>query len=1699
MLQLTNYFWGCLLTLAFSLFISSGNATIYYVSSLGNDANAGTSENLAWKSLTKVNNFLKLSPGDEIRFKRGDEWNGTIIVRTSGTAENPIVYGAYGTGEKPKIYGSELITGWTLHSGNIYKAAYSAAVIDQLFLDDERMTLARFPNSGYFDITSVNNSTTFTSTDLSSGTNYVGATWVSRTSAYTIYSKTVTGSSSQKFTLESVPRYGLGAGEGFFLCDKLALLDAAGEWYYDTSTNTVYLWTPNGDTPANYTIRGSIYDYGVSITNISYVTIENLEIAHSSVTGVNMDNGDYITIDNNYINSPDLFGIHIPSSVSINATITNNHITKANFNGIRAFSPNIIITGNTIEETGLLQNINKTLFGTADNMGTAIYQVGTTPIIEYNRLINSGYCGINWYGANASIKYNFIDGACTMLGDGGGIYTYNAAVPMGSAGSVVMYNIIVNVNGNLAGYTEDYPSGYGIYMDNKTTNVTIQYNTISNSTVGVFLHENNNIHVQNNTFFANLIGLTAGRQAGTSYVYDNLVYGTNRIGCFVWWTNSHERLVVRDRANPVYDRNKYIHPYQSEVFSAGISSNFTVWKSKTQQDANSTFDGTALGEGETEKLLYNDSKQTKTYNPGKSIFRDIDGFRVSDTFTLKPFTSKILIGKNFNSINQNPVILEQSFNSIAPKFENDVIGKVIANDPDTGQTINYSIIRGDESGLFAINSSTGEIYAKTDIQTSKDLLIDLIVQVTDNTVNYLSDTAKVTITIIGRDTSPPTISSFTIPLTAISLDVPISTLFATDDVAVTGYILSETSIIPLSTDSGWTTIPPSGYTFLREGTISLYAWAKDSAGNVSGSISRTVVITLPDMSPTFSEYLFEESPGLTVIDSKNSNNGTIINEELRVEGVLGNGLALNGTGYINLGQCFGENVENEVSLSAWIKPNTLTGNYQGIIVHGGPNIDSYALYIRPESKSIDFITNGTTNPLFTIDNVSELWDGNWHHLVVTYNGSEKVIYLDNIAIIKIHATGKIESGWKYNLLIGAGRDEISPTLFYDGLIDEVRIYNYALTYSEIGDLYHPVNKVIKKIHTTEYNSICEGEEYMGWFETGVFERVLKRILPSTSGADSIITTNLQVNPVYKNSDKAIICEGDFYNFGIQILTATGEFTELFETVDGCDSTVILTLTVNPEYNITDKANICEGETYIFGTQALALSGKYTEVFKTVNGCDSTVILTLSVNSGFNIFDEANICEDESYFFGNQTLSISGMYTEVFKTVNGCDSTVFMKLNVYPVQNKTEEITISYNDNYLGWTEEGIYQRVLVSSTGCDSIVVTNLTVEKKLTQFIDLEKGWNIFSSLLIPTNKDMSSVMETLRIEGKLIKVQDELDNTYEELYPQTGWINSIGNLMESEGYKIRAESSCILEIKGLQIELPLSNELKQGMNIISFPIYGSINAMQVIQPLIDTGILVKVQDEKGKSIEYWSGLGWLNDIGNFNTGEGYIVQVNNNGTLTINETTEKSSLYFAENSETTYFNVQFEGNGFDHMNINVTGLNETQLTVGDEIAVFDHHICVGAIKLAEKHLSSNVVSIPASASELKMNNGFTDGNSVEVRVWDIETNKEVKVLPEIIKGELVYTRQASVFIKLKEVTDITEYINIYPNPASSKVYIQFSSIPESGDMILLQDITGKQILSHKVQKNLEIINIESLPSGMYFIKTLIKNKFTIHKMVIT
>jgi hypothetical protein len=95
---------------------------------------------------------------------------------------------------------------------------------------------------------------------------------------------------------------------------------------------------------------------------------------------------------------------------------------------------------------------------------------------------------------------------------------------------------------------------------------------------------------------------------------------------------------------------------------------------------------------------------------------------------------------------------------------------------------------------------------------------------------------------LAADTTPPVITSFTMPSISASLTVPVNSFIASDSVGVTGYLITASASTPSSADPDWSAGSPVSFTFGNAGMQTAYAWAMDAAGNISSSTDQTVTI-----------------------------------------------------------------------------------------------------------------------------------------------------------------------------------------------------------------------------------------------------------------------------------------------------------------------------------------------------------------------------------------------------------------------------------------------------------------------------------------------------------------------------------------------------------------------------------------------------------------------------------------------------------------------------------------------------------------------------------------------------------------------------------------------------------------------------------------------------------------------------------------
>ena len=141
---------------------------------------------------------------------------------------------------------------------------------------------------------------------------------------------------------------------------------------------------------------------------------------------------------------------------------------------------------------------------------------------------------------------------------------------------------------------------------------------------------------------------------------------------------------------------------------------------------------------------------------------------------------------------------------------------------------------------------------------------------------------------------------------------------------------------------------------------------------------------------------------------------------------------------------------------------------------------------------------------------------------------------------------------------------------------------------------------------------------------------------STLGCDSVVTTNLTVINCCIDqftANDVSICDGDSYFEQASEYTAAGTYTDLYASVDGCDSTVTTVLTVNPVFATTNSPTICEGGTYAEGTSDYTAAGTYTDMYASVNGCDSIITTILTVDTQFSVSVDVEICDGESHTEG----------------------------------------------------------------------------------------------------------------------------------------------------------------------------------------------------------------------------------------------------------------------------------------------------------------------------------------------------------------------------------------------------------------------------------------------------------------------------------
>lgn len=197
-----------------------------------------------------------------------------------------------------------------------------------------------------------------------------------------------------------------------------------------------------------------------------------------------------------------------------------------------------------------------------------------------------------------------------------------------------------------------------------------------------------------------------------------------------------------------------------------------------------------------------------------------------------------------------------------------------------------------------------------------------------------------------------------------------------------------------------------------------------------------------------------------------------------------------------------------------------------------------------------------------------------------------------------------------------------------------------------------------------------------------------------------------------------ICFGNTYTLPDgSTVSATGIYVDTLLTAQGCDSIIITNLLVNPIFNDTVNASICDGVVYTLPNgNTASTSGTYTANLQTIKGCDSIIVTVLDVRPNSFTTVDTFICPNTNFTRpSGGVVSIAGIYSDTLISANGCDSVITTNLQLYPVYAQTITDTICAGSIYTlpdgnSVAQTGVYNIALNTINGCDSLFTVNLTV-----------------------------------------------------------------------------------------------------------------------------------------------------------------------------------------------------------------------------------------------------------------------------------------------------------------------------------------------------------------------------------------------------
>ena len=626
-----------------------GFSATYYLSNAGSDSNNGTSTSTAWQTLTKVNTSTFVA-GDQILFQKGGTFYGSITVKNSGTASNPIVFGAYGTGANPIISGFTKVTSWTNLGSNIWESTSAVSTLSNCMMvsiGGVNTAMGRYPNSGaansgYLTTTSHSGETSMTCSALTGTPNFTGCEAVIRTKAWVLEKSPIINQSGGTLTMSADLTYPLIDGNGFFIQGGTQTLDQQNEWFYNPSTKKIQVYSTTQ--PTNVKIAS--VDNLLTI-NGDYITVNGIDIegANSNAIYTTLTTNDHIIIQNCKLSFVGNAAIKLRCEY---LTVDNNTITNANNQAIDLYHCSyVVFSNNDVSNISYLKGMGGARNGDYSCI-SGYFQLNVN--IESNTFTNIGGTAISMYGNLITVKNNIIDTFGSVLEDLGAIYSSYDGTTMTSC--TVDGNIVMNGVGAIEGIQFSSSQVHGIYLDDNATNMEVMNNTVTTCAGwGFYIHNANSINFHHNTSYNNSTYQfcesddAIGGPVAANNIHDNIFISKSMSQTVAWFKTDDAVLTNMGTS----DNNYYAKPISEEstirIYTSSIYYvNHTLdwWKTNSGQDANSYKSPQSITTETDLQFEYNATTTAKTVTLSQPRI-DVKGTKYSGSITLQPFASLVLM------------------------------------------------------------------------------------------------------------------------------------------------------------------------------------------------------------------------------------------------------------------------------------------------------------------------------------------------------------------------------------------------------------------------------------------------------------------------------------------------------------------------------------------------------------------------------------------------------------------------------------------------------------------------------------------------------------------------------------------------------------------------------------------------------------------------------------------------------------------------------------------------------------------------------------------------------------------------------------------------------------------------------------------------------------------------------------------------